>query len=62
MNDLPEGLNVNVKLFVDNTSIFSVVRDSSSSSLSLTEDLTKISHWTYQPKMLLNPDVSKQVQ
>ena len=43
INDLPEGLTSNVKLFADDTSILSVVRDSSSSSLSLNEDLSKIS-------------------
>ena len=32
VNDLPERLTSNVKLFADDTSIFSVVRDSSSSS------------------------------
>ena len=56
INDLPEGLTSNVKLFADDTSIFSVVRDSSSSSLSLNEDLSKISQWGYKWKMLFNPD------
>ena len=62
INDLPEGLTSNVKLFVDDTSIFLVVRDSSSSSLSLNEDLFKISQWGYKWKMLFNPDTSKQAQ
>ena len=43
INDLPEGLTSNVKLYADDTSILSVVRDSSSSSRSLNEDLSKIS-------------------
>ena len=34
LNDLPEGLTSNVNLLADDTSIFSVVRDSSSSSSS----------------------------
>ena len=59
INDLPERLTSNVKLFADDTSIFSVVRDSSSSSLSLNEDLSKISQWGYKWKMLFNPDISK---
>ena len=62
INDLPEGLTSNVKLFADDTSIFLVVRDSSSSSLSLNEDLSKISQWGYKWKMLFNPDASKQAQ
>ena len=59
INDLPRGLTSNVKLFADDTSIFSVFRDSSSSSLSLNEDLFKISQWRYKWKMLFNPDASK---
>ena len=41
INDLPEGLTLTAKLFVDNTSILSVVRDLSSLSLSANEDLFK---------------------
>ena len=36
--------------------------DSSSSSLSLNEDLSKISQWGCRWKMLFNPDASKQAQ
>ena len=39
-----------------------MVRDSSSSSLSVNEDLSKISQWKYKWKMLFNPDASKQAQ
>ena len=60
INDLTEGLTSNIKLFADDTSIFSVLRDSSSSSLSLNEDLSKISQWGNKWKMLFNPDASKQ--
>ena len=58
-NDLPERLTSNVKLFGDDTSIFSVVCDSSSSSLSINEDLCKMSQWGYKWKMSFNPDASK---
>ena len=61
-NDLPEGLTSNAKLFAGDTSIFSVVHESSSSSLSINEDLSKISQWGYKWKMLFNPDASKQAQ
>ena len=60
IDDLPEGLTSNVKLFADDTLIFSMVRDSSSSSLSLNENLSKISQWGYKWKMLFNADASKQ--
>ena len=62
INDLPEGLTSNVKLFADDILIFSVVHDSSSSSLSLNEDLSKSSQWGYKWKKLFNPDASKQAQ
>ena len=62
INDLPEGQTSNVKLFAEDTSIFLVVRDLSSSLLSLNEDLSKISQWGYKWKMLFNPDTSKQAQ
>ena len=50
------------KLFTDDTSIFSVVKDHLNSSNELSEDLWKISQWVYQWKMSFNPDVSKQAQ
>ena len=62
INDLPEGLTTNAKLFADDTSLFSVVHDSTLSSVSLNNDLLKISQWAYQWKMTFNPDVSKQAQ
>ena len=62
INDLPEGLPANAKLFADNTSHFSVAHDSTSSSVSLNNDSLNISQWAYQGKMIFNPDVSKQTQ
>ena len=43
MNDLPEGLTKSAKFFADDTSLFSVVHDSSASSASLNDDLLKMS-------------------
>ena len=40
INDLPQGLNSSVKLFVDDTSIFSVVRDPSVKTETHNEDLS----------------------
>ena len=52
----------NVKLFADDTSLFSVVHDVNTSSTNLNNDLRKISHWAIQWKMSFNPDPSKQAQ
>ena len=62
INYLPEGLTTNAKRFADDTSLFSVVHDSTSSSLLHKNDLLKISQWAYKWKMIFNPDVSKQAQ
>ena len=62
INDLPKGLLCNAKLFADDTSIFSVVKDHLNCTKKLSEDLSKIFQWAYKRKMSFNPDVSKQVQ
>ena len=58
IKDVSEGLTTNDKLFADDTSLFSVVHDSKSSSVLLNNDLRKISQWAYRCKMIFNPDVS----
>ena len=62
INDLSDDLMSNVKLFADDTSLFSVVHDVNTSSTNLNNDLRKISDWAIQWKMSFNPDPSKQAQ
>ena len=62
MNDLPNGLPSNPKLFADYTSLFSIEQDITTSTASLSNDLTKISEWAVQWEMNFNPDPSKQAQ
>ena len=62
INDLPNGLQSNPKLFADDTSLFSTVQDTTTSTVSLNNDLTKISEWAVQWNMNFNPDPSKQAQ
>ena len=45
INGLSEGLTRNAKLFANNTSLFSVAHDSAVSSVSLNNELLKISQW-----------------
>ena len=61
-NDLPENLQSTVKLFADDTSLFSTVCEPNISASQLDSDLKKISHWAYKWKMNFNPDLSKQAQ
>ena len=60
INDLPDGLISNAKLFADDTSIFSVINDYTVSCDNLNSDLLKINNWAYQWKMSFNPDPNKQ--
>ena len=62
INDLPNGLKKRIKLFADDTSLFSVVHDVSTSASDINNDLTLISNWAFQWKMSFNPDPGKQTQ
>ena len=62
INNLPQNLVSNPKLFTDDTSFFSVIRNKHLSAQNLNEDLNKINHWAFQWKMSFNPDPSKQAQ
>ena len=62
INDLPDGLSSNCKLFADDTSLFSVVHDATISSSELNSDLANISEWAFKWKMNFNPDQSKPAQ
>ena len=62
IDDLPDGLSSNSKLFADHTSLFSVGHDINSSAIELNSDLKKINDWTFQWKMTVNLDRSKQAQ
>ena len=62
INDLSDNLESNVKLFADDTSMFSVVRDPINASQKLNNDLNKVSLWANKWKMYFHPDSSKQDQ
>ena len=47
INDIPANLECNVKIFADDTSIFSLVRDTNESSAKLGRDLRRDSGWAY---------------
>ena len=62
INDLSDDLNSTVKLSPDDTSQFSVVRDSNISAYELNNDMKKISELACEWKMSCNPDLNKQAQ
>ena len=62
INDRADGLSSIAKLFVDDTSLFSVVHNANTTAKELNNALIKVSNYTYQWKMSFNPDPSKQAQ
>ena len=60
INDIPAKLECNVKIFADDTSLFSFVCSPNENSAKLCRDLGRVTGWTYQWKMPFNPDTSKQ--
>ena len=59
---MPNGLKSNVKLFADDTSLFSIVHNITDSANLLNGDLSKINEWAVQWKMNFNSDPVKQAQ
>ena len=59
INDLPNELKSNAKLFADGTSLFTIVKDKTESANILSNDLSEISKWAHDWKMLFNPDLCK---
>ena len=62
INDLPNELKSSAKLFGDETSIFTIVKDENESANVLNSDLSSISKWAFNWKMLFNPDPTKPAQ
>ena len=48
INNLPEDLQSNPQIFADDTSLFSTAQDITTSTVSLNNDLPKISEWAVQ--------------
>ena len=62
VNDLPNGIGSICKIFVDDTSPFSKVKDETFSDTQLNNDLNKISKPAFQWKMLFNPDPKRETE
>ena len=62
INDLSKNIESTVKLFIDDTSLFSVAHDNNTSAKVLNMNLQKISEWVHKWKISFSPDVSKQAQ
>ena len=53
INNFPNELKSNVKLFANDTSLFTIVKDKNESANTLSNDLMLISKWAYNWKMIL---------
>ena len=62
INDLADDLSSNAKLFADDKSLFSVIRDVETFANELNNDLYQINKWAFQWKMYFNLDTNKQAQ
>ena len=60
INDLPENIKANMKLFADDSSLFIRVSDVLKSHQILENDLRTIEKWGHQWKMVFNPYITKQ--
>ena len=62
INDLTNELSSSAKLFLEDTSLFSVVFNGDASAKESSDDLAKVQYWALQLKMRFNPNISKQAQ
>ena len=56
INDLPDSLSTNVKLFADDTSLFSVVHGITTSFCDFNYNLNRVREWASQWKTSFNPE------
>ena len=59
INDLEGNINSNIKIFADDTMLFSLVKDPATSAHDLNRDLETIRLWADQGKLEFNPDTTK---
>ena len=60
INDLPGRIKSMCKIFVDDTTLSSKLKDKSCSAVGLNSNLKIISNWAIQWKILFNPDPNEQ--
>ena len=61
INDLTENIATGMKLFADDTSLFSVVETENETAQALNSDLEKNRTWAWQWKMKFNADKTEEV-
>ena len=59
-NDFSQNLRCSVKLFADDTSLFTIVKDTTAAATDMNHDLDLIRLWAQNWRMSFNPDPRKQ--
>ena len=62
INHLSTDIIFTVKLFADDTALFSIIHDAKTTTYELNKDFKKIAEYAHQWKMSFNPDVNKKTQ
>ena len=60
INDLTDNISSQMRLFADDSSLFTPVKGVNETNVKLNQDLQTITNWAYQWKMVFNPDITKQ--
>ena len=60
INDLTDNISSQMRLFADDSSLFTSVNDVDQTHEKIEQDLSTITKWAYQWKMVFNPDITKQ--
>ena len=60
INDLTDNITSQMRLFADDSSLFTCVKGVDESHEKLVKDLHTVTVWAYQWKMVFNPDITKQ--
>ena len=60
INDLTDNISSDMRLFADDSSLFTSVKGVTETHDKLLKDLQTITIWAYQWKMVFNPDITKQ--
>ena len=61
INDITHNVKCGIKLFADDTSLFTTVQDENVAALDLNSDLEKINLWAWQWQMQFNADKTEEV-
>ena len=60
INDLTDNISSHMRLFADDSSLFTRVEGVDQTQEKLIEDLQTVTNWAHQWKMVFNPDITKQ--